>query len=565
MRKKTFIVAALSVTASVVAGACGSDSDEQPTASAGAAAVAGAGGEAAGDGAAPNAGGDGSSATPGSSDGGSGGDADSPPLHHESYRASTGFASTQGANGWYYRQFDGASYADMIWDDAASRWQGTDEFCIIGRTFMHPDVHQPVREWKAPFAGTVTIDGSMERPSLPGDGTRARITKNRTQIWPSSDWQLLSPRFVARHLLTTTVRAGDTIGFYLDRNGEPTDDTTNWDPVISYNTSPRFTLDKADIVMDPAALDAMGIETMDVSLSTLPGTTGTGNVWFHSERFGNDHQKFSGPLDHPGTTLLFEKAASDYFNANPSGADGQWWLTNLYQAPEGDLLGFVHVEKSGGSDKYRLGLAYSANAGDSWTYLGHVIGQYSDPDGANISGTPYFVKDGYFYIYYADMSPTGGIAAVARAPVGEVLSAARQGKTSPWHKYLSGAWNSDGLGGMASAIALPTVSLHSDAAYSATKRVYMLTGYNHGPGRGVWIAFSSDGVTYSPGDWLQHSDDPKNQTLSPYITLVDVDGTDNAEVGDAFYAYWAFAPRWDELANQSLRYLVRQRVELRQP
>jgi hypothetical protein len=318
-------------------------------------------------------------------------------------------------------------------------------------------------------------------------------------------------------------------------------------------------------VMDPAVFDAMGIETMDVSLSTLPGDLGQDNLWFHSERFGNDHQKFSGSLDRPGTTLRFEKSAADYFPSNPNHADGQWWLTNIFKAPDGGLLGFVHVEKSAASDRYRLGLAYSTNSGDSWTYLGHIIGQYSDPEGANITGTPYLIKDGYFYIYFGDMSPSGGIAAVARAPVDEVLSAARQGMTTPWRKYLNAQWTGEGLGGMASPLALPNVSLHGDAAFSTTKGVYVLTGYNHGPGRGVWIAFSRDGLSWSPGEWLQHSDNPNNETLSPYITIVNDNGTDNALIGDSFYAYWAFAPRYTELGNGNLRYLVRQKVELVEP
>jgi hypothetical protein len=163
------------------------------------------------------------------------------------------------------------------------------------------------------------------------------------------------------------------------------------------------------------------------------------------------------------------------------------------------------------------------------------------------------------------MNSTGKIPAVARAPVEEVLAAARRGNTSPWRKYLNGQWTGEGLGGAASALSLPTVGMHADAAFSRTKGTYILTGSSQAPGRGVWIAFSQDGVVWSPGEWLQQSTDPNNQTLSPYVTIVNADGTDNALVGDAFYAYWAFAPRWDELKNGNLRYLVRQRVDLVAP
>jgi hypothetical protein len=202
--------------------------------------------------------------------------------HHERYRASTGFASTQGANAWSYRQFDGTTYLEMTWNAAANRWQGSDPNCLIGASWMHPDLHQAVREWKAPYDGTVTIEGSIERPSIDGDGTRARIMKNTTKIWPSSDWQIVSPRFVVRHVLMTQVRAGDLIRFHIERSGEESYDTTDWDPVVTYNTPPSFILDDAEIVMDPSAFDAMGVQTMDVSLSTVPRDPGQENIWFHS-------------------------------------------------------------------------------------------------------------------------------------------------------------------------------------------------------------------------------------------------------------------------------------------
>jgi len=83
------------------------------------------------------------------------------------YRASAGFTSTQGANGWYYRQFDGVSYSDMTYDAAANRWQGNDPFCLIGPSWMHADLHQAVRVWKAPYEGRSRSKGRWSaRPSM---------------------------------------------------------------------------------------------------------------------------------------------------------------------------------------------------------------------------------------------------------------------------------------------------------------------------------------------------------------------------------------------------------------
>ena len=133
-------------------------------------------------------------------------------------------------------------------------------------------------------------------------------------------------------------------------------------------------------------------------------------------------------------------------------------------------------------------------------------------------------------------------------------------------------WTEPGIGGPdASDIGVTNNALHSDAAFSTTKGVYVLTGYNHGPGRGVWIAFSQDGVSnWSQDEWLQHGS-PTNLTLSPYVTIVNEDGTDNGVVGDTFYAYWAFTSRWDDpvctvnAPNCGLRQLVRQKITLFAP
>jgi hypothetical protein len=66
-------------------------------------------------------------------------------------------------------------------------------------------------------------------------------------------------------------------------------------------------------------------------------------------------------------------------------------------------------------------------------------------------------------------------------------------------------------------------------------------------------------------------------TLSPYLTIVNEDGSDNGLVGDAFYVYFAFTPEWDDwmfhmanhpgwlTPNDGLQQLVRQKVTLVAP
>ena len=65
------------------------------------------------------------------------------------------------------------------------------------------------------------------------------------------------------------------------------------------------------------------------------------------------------------------------------------------------------------------------------------------------------IKDGFFQLYYQDevvpgrtgATGPGQQVAVARAPVADVVSFARQRKVAPWFKYYQGAWKQPALGG----------------------------------------------------------------------------------------------------------------------
>jgi hypothetical protein len=476
------------------------------------------------------------------------------------YRFSDGFSDRQGVNNWYYKEWDGSAYADLKWDGEVGRWQGSCKFCPVSRGAAHPDTTDAVIAWKAPRAGDVTILGVIERLSPKGDGTRARILLSEKQIWPSTPWQEVYPSFMVQHVVVAHVEEGEWIYFHLNRWGNADNDTTLWDPTIRYDSPPRFILDAAQRVMDKADLQRVGIDYMDAPLCADFQGKGRPWVWMHSQG-GDRSQKFLGPLDAPAQKLVFKKTDKQFFTGNPGSADGKWWLTNFYRHTDGSLLGFIHVESSGTSHKkFRLGLAYSTNDGDSWVYLGHVIGQQGDPDDLNITGTPYIIKDGYFYVYYRDAAG----ACVACAAVAEVMEAAKKHRVTRWHKYFDGGFTEPGLGGRASALGVETDVLHSTAAYSTTKKKYILTGYNHGPGRGVWIAFSDDGVKWTKGGWIQHGR-ADNPTLSPYVTVVAPDGEKNATVGDSFYVYWAFAPDFDKTDGKGLQNVIRQKVTLIAP
>jgi hypothetical protein len=287
--------------------------------------------------------------------------------------------------------------------------------------------------------------------------------------------------------------------------------------------------------------------------------------FYHSSR--DEIQKFTGPLDQPAQTPVYSGA---YF-ANPRNLPGLWWIPNIYQTRTGALLAFAHVEEADPATTgwWALGLAYSTDGGATFTKLGFIVTQHVHDTGpnVNIGGVPYVIKDGFFYLYFDE-----GAEHVARAPMTEVLAAAEQGAVSQWHKYFNGNWNEPGIDGRASPILSPRPGLsyltHGDAAYSTYLGRYLLCAYNQSLGRGIYLAASDDGVHFDPPGWIQTNRNDKD-SLSPYETIVNVDGTDNGVVGQVFYVYFGYRNR-ETLSDPNsrpyeYRWLYRQKVTLHKP
>jgi hypothetical protein len=159
--------------------------------------------------------------------------------------------------------------------------------------------------------------------------------------------------------------------------------------------------------------------------------------------------------------------------------------------------------------------------------------------------------------------------AVARAPVAEVLAAARSGTVSPWRKYHEGNWNEPGLNGNATTPVIPDgvlYSTHGDAAYSTYLGKYILSGHTGHLGKGVYITFSDDATSYDVPSWIQSSHASSKDSLSPFETIVNVDGTDNGVVGRSFYVYYGYRFKWANAPHSQYpalwRWLYRQKVTL---
>jgi hypothetical protein len=413
--------------------------------------------------------------------------------------------------------------------------------------------------WKAPKSGTVTVSGNMRRHESNdlGDGVRVRILKNSSQVWPSSGRQLIEPisQVGARHVAQVGVATNDVIYFHLDENASSSYDWTRWDPVVEYNASPRFTTDAVERVADVGSG-----KIWDSPISAVHQTGD--NDWYRSEAWAQDQYKYNGPLDDPLETTVFHKTASQFYS-DPHSLGWNWWVMNVYEIDDDEQLAFCHLESASGGPRYwRLGLAYSDDGGSTFTRLGFIVSQdveslHDDGEGGNIQGVPWFIKDGYFYVFYADWNGYNSDTAVARAAVSDVISDARSETVGTWTKYRNGGWSEAGMGGRYSAIH-PGGDFHADAAYSTTKSKYIISARTESDGLvGVYLLFSDDGVS----GWEDNEDlllEHQRGTYAGMISIVDADSTDNGQVGTSFYVYWSYGPTgWG-----SNRYLYRQLVTL---
>lgn len=253
------------------------------------------------------------------------------------------------------------------------------------------------------------------------------------------------------------------------------------------------------------------------------------------------HIKFLGTLDEPLKTIVWSKDQKSLFVGSIPMRDGNFWIVNAYIHNK-DVLAFVHVENAenssgyGGPGKSRIGLAWSANGGDSFVFLGYIISPYNDSMPFNIQGAPYIIKDGYFYVYFHD---TSGLT-IARAPFDEVISAAKSGKVSPWYKYNGReGFTSNALGGPSKRIGVDGIS-HTDAACSSyNNKCYLLLTRMNWKNQDTWVRLfeSNDGVNWAYKTTVVQEKASDVKHGYQYASIVNIDGRDNGIVGSKFYIY----------------------------
>jgi hypothetical protein len=168
------------------------------------------------------------------------------------YTAQGGFLagkdySYQGANGWSYEEWAGASHKAMAWNGALGQmglYQGSagsgPDKPMMGASWMRPgDSADAVRVFAIPYTGRVTITGTIHKDLYHtyGDGVRVKVLKNNEQVWPQSGWQSVGAQDIIGKSMGTSlqVQKGEKLSFVVNRNGDSEDDDTVWNPQIVYD------------------------------------------------------------------------------------------------------------------------------------------------------------------------------------------------------------------------------------------------------------------------------------------------------------------------------------------
>ena len=321
-----------------------------------------------------------------------------------------------------------------------------------------------------------------------------------------------------------------------------------------------------NITIGPAELlysDAQMPLTMDGSFATLRRDATTVYVW---HTFGTETAKYFGPLNAPLQMQVWLKGQSQLWNMN--GFDGTPWLYNVYEvSPGGPLLGFIHRE-NGLGPPFEIGMGYSTDGGDNWTYLGDILKPQCDQQ--NPGGVPYLVVGSYFYVYFNEWPLPCGTQkrmGVVRALVADVVAAAANGQVVPWKKHSNGAWTEDGFTGVASNIIADEASdeaydFHADAAYSTALGKYIITLDHYTLGQ-LLLYTSLDGVTWSERTVVDQAPDPTY--TQPYSSIVGLSGgvaNDMHIVDSDFYIIY---PRKNQRVDYNYDELYRRRITIDAP
>lgn len=172
-----------------------------------------------------------------------------------------------------------------------------------------------------------------------------------------------------------------------------------------------------------------------------------------------------------------------------------------------------------------------------------------------ICGSPYIIKDGYFYVYardvMADGSPRQSNLSVARAEVAAVVSASMEGKSAEWTKYYNGAFSEPAVGGKSSPLERGNPGTRwMDVSYNAAldKFIMVVAANVSSQNVDLFISCSEDGINWSDRRKLVTG---KGEAFYPSIAgFLD----DPRRTGKEFYVYYTFSLKggWERWSDATI-------------
>ena len=238
----------------------------------------------------------------------------------------------------------------------------------------------------------------------------------------------------------------------------------------------------------------------------------------------------------------------------------------LFRDPQSSrIFLFYHAEIHRGTEKnfYSvLGLAIQTDEqGLKFKDLGPIfaanIPNANAKSAVEVCGSPYIIRDGYFYVYARDVMTDGtegrlrqSNLSVARAEVEEAVRAGIAGKSAQWTKYYNGAFSEPAVGGKSSPLEAGNPGTRwMDISYNATldKVIMVVAANTSAHDVELFITSSKDGIHWADRRRLAAEN---GEAFYPSIVgFLD----DPRRTEKEFYVYYTFSAkggwgRWNDAA-----------------
>jgi hypothetical protein len=258
----------------------------------------------------------------------------------------------------------------------------------------------------------------------------------------------------------------------------------------------------------------------------------------------------SGTMEHPFTSVEWSRYVPDLWDKNGHPNQGLW-IMSIYKISENELLAFVHTEScydmtkpcAEGEKLFTVGLGYSKDNGENWTFLGDILRPYKydrPVKTPKVGGVGYVIVGDEFQIFFQDYNEEGKRrAGTARANMKQVIEAARNGKSFEWKKLRNGQFTGPGLTGLSDDMLSNhkfDINMHCKATYAPSIGKYLLATWSSGNGRPeLYIFASPDAINWELAETI--SDHNTNFSIM-YPFFGSLYSDDVHEVGNDFYIYW---------------------------